>query len=553
MSVIPQEFVAVRAYHKATKHRLSGYAPSPGFLDWDSQPNPFRAFQSCDIINLPLVLGAPDIPFGQLFAPTEVSEVWDINYLAKLLELSAGLSAWKSDGMSQWALRNNPSSGNLHPTEFYIFILQAPDAQLPPGLYHYMPKEHALERRAILAPEQMQALIDLSGGAKAVLALSSVIWREEWKYGARALRYCQHDVGHALAAARFAAQVCGWHMGLDINVGDTQLAACLGLNRTQDFENAEGEHADAAVLVHAQANVQEVQLEPKFWQLMEESLQQWSGKANRLSNESIRWPQIASVLSFIDKPSLQLTPLKSTSSPYTYSAHEYTHSSAQVIRKRRSAQRMNPEVGLSFTQFETLLGCTLAQSHTPPFDIWPLAPAIHLMVYVHEVEGLQPGLYCLVRNQESFEQFIQACEVKNYVWQAVADTKLPLYQLEAPLNLRKLASQLHCYQGIAGKGAFCVDMIAEMGSALKNLGSWAYRSLYWEAGMIGQALYLQAEAFGFRGTGIGCFFDDEIHSLMGLDAEGNWQTLYGFTVGDPVEDHRLTSVSAYRHLKDRSL
>ena len=67
--------------------------------------------------------------------------------------------------------------------------------------------------------------------------------------------------------------------------------------------------------------------------------------------------------------------------------------------------------------------------------------------------------------------------------------------------------------------------------------------------MIGQALYLEAEAQGFRGTGIGCYFDDPVHELIGVSGHG-WQSLYHFTVGRPVEDPRLTTLPAYHHLKD---
>ena len=33
-----------------------------------------------------------------------------------------GLSAWKAYGGNRWALRCNPSSGNLHPTEGYLLL-----------------------------------------------------------------------------------------------------------------------------------------------------------------------------------------------------------------------------------------------------------------------------------------------------------------------------------------------------------------------------------------------------------------------------------------------
>ena len=41
--------------------------------------------------------------------------------------------------------------------------------------------------------------------------------------------------------------------------------------------------------------------------------------------------------------------------------------------------------------------------------------------------------------------------------------------------------------------------------------------LFWETGVIGQVLYLEAEAAGVRATGIGCFFDDPVHQVFGFN------------------------------------
>jgi nitroreductase len=46
------------------------------------------------------------------------------------------------------------------------------------------------------------------------VGLSSIHWREAWKYGERAFRYCQHDVGHALATMRISAAALGWRLFL---------------------------------------------------------------------------------------------------------------------------------------------------------------------------------------------------------------------------------------------------------------------------------------------------------------------------------------------------
>jgi hypothetical protein len=72
----------------------------------------------------------------------------------------------------------------------------------------------------------------------------------------------------------------------------------------------------------------------------------------------------------------------------------------------------------------------------------------------------------------------------------------------------------------------------------------AYRHLHWEAGMLGHIIGLEAEAAGWRGTGIGCFFDDADHDVLGL-TDNRFQVLYHFAVGMPVNDPRLLTLPAY--------
>ena len=88
-------------------------------------------------------------------------------------------------------------------------------------------------------------------------------------------------------------------------------------------------------------------------------------------------------------------------------------------------------------------------------------------------------------------------------------------------------------------------MIARVDSALAEHGECFYRHLFWEAGVLGQVLYLEAEAAGARATGIGCYFDDPVHDFLGLPPTGDWQSLYHFSMGLPVDDGRLTTEPGY--------
>ena len=115
-------------------------------------------------------------------------------------------------------------------------------------------------------------------------------------------------------------------------------------------------------------------------------------------------------------------------------------------------------------------------------------------------------------------------------------------------DLRTTAQIVSCHQEIAADGAFSLGMIADFSQTIRQKGTWWYRRLFWEAGVLGQVLYLEAEAAGVRSTGIGCYFDDAFHELLGL-AGNEFQDLYHFTVGGPVEDQRLMTLPPYAHLR----
>ena len=210
----------VRAYHQRTKHRFDGYAQGPETLDWDDQPAAFRHFAGAPAVTLP-GLAALDAelaaliarPFGAIASPVPAAPP-GMASLAALLQLALGVTAWKSYGPSRWAVRANPSSGNLHPVEAYVVVSGL--AGLADGVYHYRPDDHALELRAEFAPAADAAQSPHSAHSARSpaihVALTSIMWREAWKYGERAFRYCQLDTGHAVAALAYAAALLGWQM-----------------------------------------------------------------------------------------------------------------------------------------------------------------------------------------------------------------------------------------------------------------------------------------------------------------------------------------------------
>ncbi len=241
---------SVLHYHETTKHQPHRLARSPGYLDWATQPDPFRRFRGAP--TLPLLLGdvAPSPSYDDLYDPGAISpQPVCLASVSAFFQFSLALSAWKECQGSRWALRINPSSGNLHPTEGYLVAGAVEALAEVPGVYHYAPKDHALERRCDIHPGVWDGLIKGFPKGTFLAGLSSIHWREAWKYGERAYRYCQHDVGHALAALGLAAALHGWRVQPLSAMSDDAVGMLLGLDRRHDFEHAERENPDLLIAV----------------------------------------------------------------------------------------------------------------------------------------------------------------------------------------------------------------------------------------------------------------------------------------------------------------
>ena len=557
---------AVMRYHERTKHHFDRYAPGPGELDWANQPNPFRRYEGAPLVRLPL-LGPDDGPasphYDDLYRRGSVPSMpVTVRSLSRLLQYGLALSAWKQVGATRWALRCNPSSGNLHPTEGYVVIGALPGLGEAAGLYHYAPREHALERRADCSTLVYEALMHEFPAQAFLVGLSSIHWREAWKYGERAFRYCQHDAGHAIGALRIAAATLGWTAMLLHGLADEAIEDLLGLNRAEDFVGAEREHPVAVLAVwptdvtgDGQARTHHGE-PPRLDSALAHPLTRecWHGAANRLSRDDpVRWEVIDEVAAATRKPAGEAQGFGTLATPGVERngvASDDGPLAGQIILQRRSLQACDGRTSITAASFYRMLArlmpCVeLPVSQRPmPWDAMAWDPTIHLGLFVHRVDDIVPGLYLLVRDPTKMGSLKRAMHPR-FDWSTPpgCPPDLPLRMLEAG-DARRLATQLSCHQDIAGDGAFSLAMIAEYQEALFTHGAWFYRRLFWEAGLVGQVLYLEAEAAGVRATGIGCFFDDPVHRVFGIE-DLAFQSLYHFTVGGAVDDPRLTTLAPY--------
>jgi SagB-type dehydrogenase family enzyme len=177
---------------------------------------------------------------------------------------------------------------------------------------------------------------------------------------------------------------------------------------------------------------------------------------------------------------------------------------------RRSALDFN---GGSQSMSLPQLSAILSAATQPLRGDFAGASLVQLYLYVHRVEGLQPGVYRLWPGNNELELIRSG-------------------------DQRVMAAALSLGQALAGNACVAFSMIGDLDRAVRDHGDRGYRYAHFEAGAIGHRLYLAAEALGLGATGIGAFYDEDVHRHLSLTpAQG--QVVYHFAIGYPVPDPRL--------------
>ena len=500
------------AYHQATKHTYRSVRTNARYLDWRNQPDPFRAYEGAPVITLPADPGFPDAGTfaaiaalagsARLTAEDEASRrekiVLDRIWLSRLLWHSMAVSAWKKvpGTGARYSLRVNPSSGNLHPTETYVALRSF--AGIDDGLYHYRADRHAVELRSRGGwTQHLAGALEIPWAAQAplIVGLTSIFWRESWKYGERAYRYCCHDLGHAMMSVLLAARALGLPGGVVAHFSDLRLARAMGL--------AESDEAPMAFLVFP--------MRKSSAGFSSEPAEAFAGIPNELSPEEIRYDLLlevhgSTVLPDPAGPLPQVSPVNSTIGGSCAALPDPARDAplGVAVRRRRSALDFEARTPpMERGEMEQLLDFATRDWRadwrgnigSEEFRLESGADFVDLFLYVHRVRDCEPGVYRWDRANRKLEQLHRG-------------------------DVQRVAAFLSLEQPLAGNSCFTVSMIADLAEAARVFGNRGYRYLYFEAGAVGQRLYVGADALGWSATGIGAFYDDDVHRYLGFLEEG---------------------------------
>ena len=158
-------------------------AAQSGYIDWQSQPELFKQY--------------PSFLFSYSFGQIEALE---------MIELSRRVTSRESRLHQEYLRLNSASAGNLHPLELYVQIRFIPGVLS--GIYHVDVKNERLVLLEEINEDGLEADVGLTHRFEGIIfLLSSVVFRSEWKYAVRAIRYVYLDIGHQVGSIIASASI----------------------------------------------------------------------------------------------------------------------------------------------------------------------------------------------------------------------------------------------------------------------------------------------------------------------------------------------------------
>jgi SagB-type dehydrogenase family enzyme len=479
---------AARVFHEVTKHSYTSVRSSPHYLDWDIKPLPYKIYPGAASIALPRDLNLSSTPTLAALSsrvPPDFSASIDTVALTRILFCAGGLTRRKRVGSDDYHFRAAASAGALYPIEFYVAAASVDG--LEAGLYHFSPadlKMVGLRRgdwRAFIAAAAAMRPSILH--ARAVIALSAIYWRSEWKYRARAYRYCYWDAGTILANLLAAAAADEISAEVIATFEDPALEALLGID---------GDREGMVAIVALGHTDEPAAPSPKVEPLALETIPLSSREVEypdliKMHRESrlVSTDEVAAISRA--KPDSAETRDGSGAIHLETIASEESAGLGETILRRGSSRAFAQEP-ITAVELATVMA---ASSEHPQADFPPLTDTY---LIVNAADGLEPGAYYYDRHARAFELLKRG-------------------------NFRGEAGYLCLEQPLGMDCSALIVYMADLERVLRALGNRGYGDAHLEAGILGGRAYLAAYSLGRGATGL-TFYDDDTAKFFEPHAAG---------------------------------
>ena len=487
---------AALSYHDATKHSYASVRANAHSLDFANQPLPFKIYSTLDPIRLPAEVRQTGVAALSAIAesvPPEARAALDLEAVAQLLYLSAGITRHRKYPGGEIYFRAAACTGALYEVEIYLICGDL--ANLEAGVYHFAAAEFGL--RKLRAGDYRAILAEATGSEPAIapapltIVCTGTYWRNAWKYQNRTYRHFGWDNGTLFA--NLLAVATAWGLPAKVVCGFVYAT----VNRLLDVD-AQREVAFSLVAIGydpappppAPAEVAPLGLEtvPLSRNEIDYPLMREMHDASSLHSpaEIAAWRSCTPVTKLPPPtgPVVQLQPLSDTEIP---------RDPIEQVILRRGSSRKFARTPITLAQLSTMLD--RATRGVPADFLDPMGCQLnHLYLIVNAVEGLEPGAYVFHRDRGVLECL-------------------------KPENFRAQAGYLGLEQALPADAAVDIFFLADLRPILQRFGNRGYRAVQFEAGILGGKIYLGAYAQHLGATGL-TFYDDDVVEFFSPHAKG---------------------------------
>ena len=522
-------------YHEATKHSEISLMTSRHYLDLEDRPLPFKTYTELSSYPLPL-----DFPRPALNAISSISKIYpqssetvtadaittviDIKRVAELLFFSGGITREVRYPFSTFYMRAASATGALYPIELYIVCQDLTD--LKAGVYHFGPADFSLTqiRKGDYRPELAAAAGDNLAivTAPITIILTSIAWRNAWKYQARSYRHWFWDSG--VIAANLLATTVSMELPtrlitgfVDDNVSrllrleDQREAAvaiaAIGIGLSKDSLPKDDKQIPYLDIPKVRPLSKKGEIEyPEIWRLNnssklfnKEEVKEWINNYknnNNISSISTTREQSSTVAQTLDRQTKLIE---------QYNDSPNIASLGEVILRRGSSRRF-ARSSVSFSILSTILHSSTIGI---PLDIFKEDgdSLIDIYLIANDIDGLSPGGYFFNRKSHHLE------ELKRNV-------------------SRNMSKYLCLGQSLFSDASSVLFLMTDLQSVLRSLGNRGYRVSQFEAGIIAGKIYLAAYTQGIGASG-STFFDDAVTEFFSPHAISK-NTMIAIGIGVPA-------------------
>ncbi len=484
-------------YHNATKHsRASVRSSNPHFLDWANQPSPFKIYATLEPLPLPSEVRQTDVAALSAIAetiPAQTNAVPDLEALAQILYLSAGITRHRKYAGGEIFFRAAACTGALYEVELYIVCSDI--GGLEAGVYHFSPGEFALRR--LRAGDYRGTLSEATASEPAIahapvtILCTCTYWRNAWKYQARTYRHFGWDNGTLLANLLAVATALGTPAKVVCGFVDEDVNRLLGADSDREVAfslAALGYVADLPPQSPSAISALHLETVPLSRREMDYPAMREMHSASSLhsAKEVAAW-RVNTPQRKLPTPTGPIVPLQ------PYSTEEMARDPIEQVILRRGSTRKFAQTQISLAQLSTMLD--RATRGIPADFLTPQGTQLNdVYLIVNAVEGLDPGAYVYHRDRQMVER------------------------LKAG-NFRAQAGYLGLEQQLPADAAANVFFLADLQSILQRFGNRGYRAVQLEGGILSGKFYLAAYAQRLGATGL-TFYDDDATRFFSPHAEG---------------------------------